>query len=96
MFFLTLGSYVSCLLFIISLRFPTEKSIAVNIGSVFRLTSTLAAVMASHQLRLNFSVVNYFCFIYHEELIHISEAIYKNNTYTSPPTTVKEITSKYS
>ena len=35
--------------------------------------------MASHPLRLNFSVINYFRFIYHEELIHISEAVYKSN-----------------
>ena len=35
--------------------------------------------MASHLLQLNFSVVNYFRFIYHEELIHISKAIYLNN-----------------
>ena len=47
----------------------------------FWLTCTLAAVMASRPLRLNFSVVNYFRFVYHEEVIHISEAVYKNNIF---------------
>ena len=42
--------------------------------------------MASHPLRLNFSVVNYFSFIYHKELIHIgmsyiSEAVYESNKF---------------
>ena len=57
----------------------------------FRLTCTLAAVMASRPLRLNFIVVNYFRFIYHEELIHISEVFIRTKYFT----TVKEITSKY-
>ena len=46
------------------------------IEGAVKLYFSLAAVKASHPLRLNFSVVNYFRFIYHKELIHVSEAVY--------------------
>ena len=50
--------------------------------STSRLSCTLAAVMASHSLRLNFSVVYYFSLhLPYKELNHITEAVYKINIF---------------